>query len=256
MPPTAVDWARFEPRRIARAAKLDGFHSFGAGTVVLEASESWEGDAVFDPWVVALPDGHARLYYAADGGIGVAEAPSLSGSFTKLAGPVLGDARAPSVVATDEGFSMYFERDGAIGLATSSDGLSFTVQSTLTLDAPEPTEPDAALETSFHRPGAVWASTVAHDRILRLYFEVLRDDGTFAVTMAASLDGRTFERLPTSVYGGNESSGAPAPFLLEDGTTLLHFTVDARGDNGEPYRAPVVGVAPSFVRFADPPVEE
>ena len=74
--------------------------------------------------------------------------------------------------------------------------------------------------------------------------------------MAASLDGRDFERLAAPVYGGEESSGAPAPFLLPDGTTLLHFTIDARGANREPFRAPVVGVAPSFLRFADPPVEE
>ncbi|MCA9613712.1 MAG: hypothetical protein H6721_26010 [Sandaracinus sp.] len=256
LPLTAVDWARFEPRRIARAAKLDGTHGFGPGTVVLEASEAWEGDAVFEPWAVVLPDGRARLYYAAEGGIGAAEAPSLGGSFTKVDGPILEDARAPSVVVNDDGYLLYFERDGAIGVATSADGLAFSVQGMLDLEAPEPTDLEEALEVSFHRPGAVWASTVAHDRILRLYFEVVRDDRTFSVTMAASLDGRDFERLPTSVYGGNESSGAPAPFLLEDGTTLLHFTVDARGDNGEPFRAPVVGVAPSFVRFADPPVEE
>lgn len=256
--PTQVDWARFEPRRIARAAIRDGFHGFGAGTVVLEANEAWEGDAVFDPWVIALPDGRARLYYAAEGGIGVAEAPSLDGTFTRVGdGPVLADAAGPSVVASDEGFSMYFERDGAIGLATSSDGLAFTVEiEALTLDAPPSEDPEAPGETSFHRPGAVWASTVAHDRILRLYFEVRRDDGTFAATMAASLDGRDFERLAAPVYGGEESSGAPAPFLLPDGTTLLHFTIDARGTNREPFRAPVVGVAPSFLRFADPPVEE
>lgn len=256
--PTQVDWARFEPRSIARAPIREGFHGFGAGTVVLEASEAWEGDAVFDPWVVALADGRARLYYAAAGGIGVAEAPSLDGTFTRVGdGPVLADASGPSVVASDEGFLMYFERDGAIGLATSSDGLAFTIEiASLALDAAPSEDPEAPSEVSFHRPGAVWASTVAHDRVLRLYFEVRRDDRTFAATMAASLDARSFERLAASVYGGEESSSAPAPFLMPDGTTLLHFTIDAPGPNGEPYRVPLVGVAPAFARFADPPVEE
>ncbi len=258
LPAAAVDWARFEPRRISRAARLEGTHGFGAGEVVLQAEADWEGDAVFEPWAIELPDGRARLYYAAAGGIGLAEAPSLGGAFVRRGeGPVLAGARAPSVVSSDEGYLLYFERDGSLGLATSPDGLSFTVvDEALTLTAPAPDDPEAPLETSFHRPGAVWARTVARERVLRLYFEVRRDDGTFAATLAASLDGRSFERLADSVYGGDESSGAPAPFLLEDGTTLLHFTVDANGPGREPFRAPVIGVAPSSVRFADPPAAD
>lgn len=253
---TEVDWARFGPRRIVRAPLRSGLFGFGEGATVLEAEAAWEGSAVFDPWVVELPDGRARLYYAAEGGIGLAEAPSLDGTFARIGdGPVLADARGPSVVASAEGFLLYFERDGAIGLATSSDGRAFSVESeALSLAAPDPEDPEATRELTFHRPGAVWASTVVHDAVLRLYFEVRRSDDTFATTMAASLDGRTFERLPTSVYGGDESTGAPAPFLLPDGTTLLHFTIDFRNGDREHVRAPIVGVAPSFVRFADPPV--
>ncbi|MBX3250164.1 MAG: hypothetical protein KF901_23500 [Myxococcales bacterium] len=249
LPATAVDWARFGPRRIERARRGPA-QGMMASEVALEAGAAWEGDAVFDPWVVLLEDGRARLYYAAAGGIGLAEAPSVDGVFSRVGdAPLLEGARGPTVVEDgDGGWLMYFEQAGGIGLATSSDGRDFTVEiAQLVLDRRALAEDDPE-ELSFHRPGAVWATTPADRRVLRLYFEVWKADGTFEATMAASLDGRELERLEGPVYGGDESTGAPAPFLTDDGATLLYFTLD-HAVGGEPVRAPVVGVTPTITRF-------
>ena len=94
LPSYAVDWAQAEPRAIYRGASsgfmgtLDGepvsLPGFAAGEPVLTATQAWEGAAVFDPCPIMLPDGRLRLYYAADGGIGVAEASTPDGALTRV----------------------------------------------------------------------------------------------------------------------------------------------------------------------------
>ncbi|NOY90248.1 MAG: hypothetical protein GXP55_03490, partial [Deltaproteobacteria bacterium] len=84
LPSYAVDWAQADARAIYRASPsgfagtLNGrpvsLPGFDVGERVLEATQAWEGAAVFDPCPLVLPDGRLRLYYAAEGGIGVAEA--------------------------------------------------------------------------------------------------------------------------------------------------------------------------------------
>ncbi len=101
LPNYAIDWARGEPRAIYRAASLgftgtlDGepvsLPGFGVGERVLEATQAWEGSAVFDPCPRVLADARLRLYYAAARGIGVPEAYTPGAALTRVGdGPILG----------------------------------------------------------------------------------------------------------------------------------------------------------------------
>jgi len=246
---------RAEPRDVDGEDVLEGALSFNSGPMILEASESWEGASVFDPWVHVDVDGTARLYYAAAGGIGVAEASAASGTFTKVAGPVITDARSPSVVDFGGEFILLFEATdtGTIGMARSSDGRSFT-EATRALDL------ELAGETSLGRPGAVGATTPTGRTILRVYFEAVNADDLRIISLAATEDLESWDRLASEigVLSTVEDARAPAPLIRRDGITVLTLT-RSRVSGGVELRAVCGAMAPanlSLVDVPDPPAEE
>ncbi|MEM1415693.1 MAG: hypothetical protein AAGH15_12370 [Myxococcota bacterium] len=239
--PSALDPAQLGPLRIERAARTAPTFGFAGREVVLEADRAWEGEDLRDPWVMVLPDGRARLYYVGGPGdapaLGVAEAAGPGGAFTKLGdAPILMDVRSPTVVrapagAAEPGFRCYFERDGTIVEARSSDGLSFEES-----PAPLALPPDGAepAEEAVGQPGALLATTPAGREVLRLYFQSRRADGLRVLALAASLDGEVFERpeLPVLELPRADVVAHPAP-VLDDagpaaGITRLHHTVRRR----------------------------
>jgi hypothetical protein len=236
LPEGVVDPAQVGPSAIHRgmAREVDGEDvfegavSFDGGSAILEASESWEGDSLTDPWVHVAADGTARLYYAADGGIGVAEASSASGTFTKVAGPVVTDARAPTVVTFAGETLLFFEAtdSGTIGFARSSDGRAFT-EETRALDL------ELAGETALGAPGAVVATTPTGRTMVRLYFEAVTADDVTILSVAATEDLESWDRLETEIgiLSTVEDAREPTPFLRDDGITVLLITRqnDSRG---------------------------
>ncbi len=250
-PTDGIDWSLFEPRRIFRSEPGERL-GFSFGEPVLEAEESWEGDGVLDPWVVPLPDGRSRLYYAADGGIGVAEAPSVSGAFTRIGdGPILSAEgsevlRRPSVIEREGAWLMYFDTGAGIALAESADGVSFTrMPGVLPLGRGQLRDvPD---EVRVGGPAAVVAETPSGRRIVRLYLESHREDGTSAISLAASLDGRTFERLERPVVEADDAA-EPGPVIVDRRVSLLYHTVP-RVQSDLEMRALVVGIAPRTFQF-------
>ncbi len=251
-PANEIYWPAFEPRRIHRGPTwTEGLGGFVAGPEVLAASEAWEGGEVFDPWVVVDGD-VARLYYAAAGGIGLAEAPSVEGAFTKVGGaPVVEDARRPSVIrGIDGAWWMYFERSGAIHAARSEDGRAFVAMGPITLrgeDAGEGTEVRVA------SPGAARVETAAERVLVRLYFESVRDGITeeqeaHVFYVAGSTDGLVFERHPIPLLEQTDVR-FPSPLLLDDRVTLLYGNLPYFG-GGFLTRAVVVAVGPGGHRFA------
>jgi hypothetical protein len=241
--------AGFLPRRILRSNPGDGPAYIG-GEVVLEAREAWEGDAVYDPWAVRLADGRVRLYYAAAGGIGLAEADSSAGSFTRVgAGPVLTGLRRPTLAARPDrapGFFLYAERDGAIVVAESADGLTFGAPEVVDLGfmANDAGMPQIAVGS----PGAgLQVPTLDPPRVV-LFFESRRADGSRTLGLAASRDGRSFERATLPSFGMGLAEGFPAPDFVDARTTLLYFTVAATTEM-RPSRALTVAVSPGTLRF-------
>ena len=251
MPGETIDWSFFAPRVIHRAPPGDERLGFPTGSEVLSAEAPWEGASVRDPWPLVLPNGSALLYYVGDGGIGLAEAGSVSGSFARVGdAPIVpslaGETLArPSVVLFEGTYFMYFETgDGTIARAESSDGRTFTRAGTADVErGPVSDEPD---EVAVAAPGAIVATTVSGRRFVRLYLESHREDGTYLVALAASPDGRTFERLERPVVE-SLGSGEPGPSIIDERVSVLYYTAPGV-QSGLQTRAIVGGVAPmSFV---------
>ena len=260
-PRNEVFWDAFEPRRIHRGvARTEGVGAFDFGGEVLAASETWEGAEVFDPWVAIDDDGTARLYYAADGGIGVAEAPSVDGTFTRVgSGPVLGPEaartgapRRPSVVrGIGGGWWMFFDAGGELRAARSDDGVSFTLADPLVFEGDDE---GTSAEVAMTHPGAVTVETAAERQIVRLYFESVRADGTHMAYVAGSEDGTLFARHPRAVAPQSDMR-FPAPLLVDDRVTLLYANLPFFGGAFQT-RVLVVSVAPAGVSFVpEMPVE-
>lgn len=260
-PMNEVFWPAFEPRAIHRADPRENL-GFASGPVVFSASASWEGAEVFDPWVVVDDDGSARMYYAAEGGIGVAEAPSVDGAFTRVGdAPILGpdDAvsgapRRPSVVrGIDGAWWMYFDAGGAIGIARSTDGVAFARidgdASTAAIDPLILTGQDdrESPEIAIGSPGAAAVDTVVGRRLIRIYYESRREDGTVLPYVAGSADGVTFERHEIPVMDSTDVR-FPAPVLVDDRTTLLYWNGPLTS-SGRQTRALRASVSPASVHF-------
>ncbi|MAQ19082.1 MAG: hypothetical protein CMN30_30320 [Sandaracinus sp.] len=247
LPEGDIDLAQVGPFTIRRGARVAGDDAapfgFEPGAEVLAATETWEGDSLRDPWAVESRFG-AQLYYAAAGGIGMAAAAELGGTFTKAAGPLVEDARAPSVVEWEGELLLFFEATdtGTLGLARSTDGSTFTVE---TRELPLALAGEGALAA----PGAVVAPSPTGRSILRVYFEVFDAEGVRLVSMAGTDDLSTWDRLETGVLGVLEDARGPTPVLLEDYVTVLVATAPFES-RGVQLRAPVGAVAPSSARLA------
>lgn len=250
----------FGPRTIFRAAPQEAL-GFRAGPEVLAASEPWEGEEVFDPWVVVDGD-VVRMYYAAEGGIGVAVASAIDGAFARAGGPILdesaalsGAPRRPSVVrGADGAWWMYYDAGGAIGAARSEDGLVFARMdgdpSTPAID-PILIEGDDGRdseELSVGSPAAVGVDMVSGRRLVRIYFESRRDDGTILPYVAGTEDGVTFERHEVPVMSDTDVR-FPAPVLLDARVTLLYVNAPFRA-GGYQVRSLLAAVSPAGERFA------
>lgn len=284
LPSWEIDWNEWAPRRIARSTThvvdADGLTRLGyvAGTDVLVPTLAWEMAGVGEPAIVRRPDGSVRLYYATNQGIGVAEAASIDGDFTRLVTtPILADvdghgpagSPAPVVLPSGETF-MYVAASDAIYLARSADGLAFTLfdpdTNTVAIDPialPPPVstvdagvadagadaglDPDAGVpitEVGVRAPSALVTTSATGRLSVRLYYEVRRSDGTSAVAMAGSFDGIRFVRAGAFAFSNaTKVPMRPAPYLRSDGITLLTFTIPKTG-TGVAQSIGVVGVAP------------
>lgn len=286
-----IDWQnQWEPRRIARSTThvvdADSVTRLGyeAGLDVLVPTLSWESSGIGEPAIVQRPDGSVRLYYATDQGIGVAEAPAVDGTFTRLvADPILpdvdghGPASSPAPIVMPNGeVLMYVSAGDAIYLASSTDGLAFSLVDLDTSSAaidpislPEPvTSVDAGVpsdagmddagvdggvpvvEVSVRAPSALVTRSPTGRLLVRLYFEVRRSDGTSVLAMAGSFDGRTFVRA-TSIAYSKSNPTRPACFLRPDGITLLTFALPSTTAN--PRQAvSVLGSTPGDLELPPP----
>jgi hypothetical protein len=249
--PVGVDPTKYMPRAIFRSAP-SRVPRMAPGEPVLAAEVAWEGEEVFDPWAVVLPDGRTRLYYAAAGGIGLAEAPTRDGTFTRVgdgpilaAGPGGAPIRRPSVVRdpTSSGYLLFAESAGRVVRSRSADGLSW--------DAPA----DAAIDlvgdagvVAYGAPGAVLVVPEVGPPRVVVYFSARTADGTPRLGIAASLDGVAFERALLPAFPRARAESFPAPFFFEPGAALLYFSsADTQGR--ERARKIEAAVSPGRIRF-------
>jgi len=261
LPEGTVDWAGYEPRTIRRAARRE--EEFGfifPGVEVLAASEAWEMGEVYSPWPFVMPDGRVRLYYASPGGIGLAEASSVDGTFTRVgSAPIVPTAgadapRRPSVVASPDGdsFFMYYEVGGRIVAASSADGVAFTtVADPVDLGDFEPRDADDPAEAAVGGPGALRVTTGVDRTLVRLYFDSRRIDGTSFLMMSGTTDGTTFERYAVPVISDPDRRD-PSPITVDLRTTLI-YTHAPRTVGGRQGRGVLGTIAPRTVVLIEEP---
>ncbi|MFK7989980.1 MAG: hypothetical protein AB8I08_28430 [Sandaracinaceae bacterium] len=259
-PPTEIFRGAFGNRSIFRGTlRTEGIGAYDAGNEVLAATEDWEGDELIDPSVAVDPDGTVRLYYAAAGGIGVAEASAEDGTFSKVSGPILDMSagsgvapRRPSVVRNidDTGWIMFFDRGDGLGIATSDDGVAFSDARALPLEGEDE---GMSPEVRIAHPGAVRIATSADRALIRVYFESIREDGTHQIYLAGTDDGETFERWPRSVIDNNDVR-LPTVRQLDSRVTFLYLNLPFIGGSFQT-RGISVASSPAGQRF-DPPEPE
>lgn len=253
-PENEVFWDAFEPRAIFRSDPRED-RGFDAGEPIFEAEQAWEGGEVFDPWVVV--DGAIyRLYYAAAGGIGVAESGAIDGPYERvLDAPIVEMARRPSVVRGPDGaWWMYYDGGESIVAARSEDGVEFASMGAIDpflAEANVVAEANAieSPEAFVGHPGAVGLATTTGRRLVRMYFSSWREDGSVVLLVAGSADGVTFERHPLPVVESPDARFA-APVLLDDRVTLLYFNVPFVST--AQVRTLVASVSPAAVSFLPP----
>ena len=258
------DWTAHAARAISRspataAMGLDHVTqnpAFAAGTTILSASQPWEGGYVSDPWAVIRGDGSVLLYYAAEGGIGVATGASVSGPFTGGASPVIAAGattpRRPSVIDThlltgaSHPFLMYYEDDGRILVAGSSDGLAWSPIGTVSL-TPMPARDDRdGDEVEVGGPGAIVVTSPAQRSFVRLYYESRRSNGETLVTLAAAPEGATFEAFGRPVVEARDRR-FPSAYEIDDRISFLYtWGPDGPGTSDA---TTFVGIAPGGVRL-------
>jgi hypothetical protein len=257
-------------RTIVRYTALDG-RSFNlqSAAVVLQPDAPWEGDVVAAPSVLRSGSG-LLLYYAAQGGIGLAQSGDGL-TFTKVSGPVLSPSASgwdqsavpasPGVVKlTDGSFRMFYEvpfgaGGAAIGEAGSPDGVTWTRLGDGPALAPSPggdagpTPWDSAAAGS---PYPMLAVSGDGRPILRLFYGALDVGGLRTIALAAryGTDG-PFERAVTPVFGDDSTLGAREPCVVAFSSySLLYVTQDSSTTNTQP--AVAVGVAPATATLPPP----
>jgi len=263
-PSPEVDWAALpEGRRIFRSAPRDDDWGYDAGSVVLapEGGPAWEGGYVTHPWAVETGDG-ALLYYAAAGGIGVARASSIDGSFSRAGtDPVLGPVggvvpRCPAVVRTEgtniaAPFFMVYEADGEVRTASSEDGLSFVDRGPIAIPPIARRDVRDGEEVEVGCPGAAIATPSSGRRFVRIYYESRRDNGAVLIGLIATADGSTYDVHPTPVISEYDRS-MPTPRSIDTRLSLL-LSWSPRVDRGRTVGEMRIGVAPGGVELLAPP---
>jgi hypothetical protein len=253
---------------IYRFVAPDG-RSFGPAepsTAVIAPTEPWEGALLSDPEIVRI-GGEIWIYYAAEGGIGLARS-SDGVTFEKLAAPVL----APASGGWDDGATpsspghlelrpgehrLFYAAMGAIGEARSPDGLAWERLSEPVLE-PAPAAPDDPPfdEAAVGDPEPVLAESAEGRRIVRVYYSGSSADGGGAIGLAARFgDSGPLERAALPALSTPRRPRDPALLPLGE-VSLLYFTQQAGSGAAQDYPALALAVAPATFVLPSPEPED
>jgi hypothetical protein len=246
-------------------------HAKHTAPTVLSAdpAQAWEGAGLAGPWAVRT-NGQVWLYYAGVAGIGLATSTDGGLTFTKKGAPVLApDAtvawestppHAPSVAVFPDGtWHMLYGAGGAIGEATSSDGITWTRAGSDPVLAPSAVVDPSTLPTGVDPP---FDEAVVDDPVLaphttidgRLQVRVLytgyRDPPSASPRNSSiGLAGRfgtsgALSRQSTPVYTVQLHERAPALFEYDGGSLLYVGEDDTSVSSTNTFPGIAAGYAP------------
>jgi hypothetical protein len=253
------------------ADNADTSHPRHVPPTVLKADQTWEGGAgasLAGPSALMV-DGQLWLYYAAAGGIGLAQS-SDGITFTKQSGPVLvPDAsaawetttpHAPSVAVFPDGsWHMMYGAGVSIGEATSADGITWTRVDGNPIFAPTPTVDPSTLPEGAPPPfdeGQVDDPLLAPQMTVdgRLQVRVLYTGygvppGTKGRASAIGFAARygvsgALSSQPDPVYTAQLHENAPAFFEWSGGSLVYVSEDDVSVSLTNPFPAIAAGYAP------------
>ncbi|MFO0569806.1 MAG: hypothetical protein U0263_29420 [Polyangiaceae bacterium] len=221
---------------------------------VLSPDLAWEG-AGLDAPEAARVGSETWLYYSAEGGIGLSR--STDGvSFEKQPAPVLaaggstwegGKApRAPAFLELGPGeYRLFYEANGQIGEARSSDGVAWERIGDAPLLGPgQGSADEPAFDGVAVGDPEVWRTRTAEGRVVtRVYYTGRSPDGSSAIGLAARYgDSGKLTRAPAPAFAGTRGPRSPA--VVPHGSFTLLFLTERAGPNDD-YPAIAVGIAPA-----------
>jgi hypothetical protein len=260
---------------VVRSRAEDGRSFFGTSSdsghappVVLRADRAWEGAGVRSPSALRV-GAHVYVYYASDGGIGVAVSDDGL-AFDKRDAPVLapddaGAPAAPSVAIFPDGtWHMLYAAGVAIAEATSADGVTWTRRGIVLAPAP-PVDPAALVpgekppfdSGQVTDPCLVPRITPAgrlHVRVLYTGYDAAPGAAAraSAIGFAARFgDDGALERQPLPVYAVGKHEAAPALFAW-GGAAFLYVHQDRAATPSDVYPAVAAALAPATLSLAPP----
>lgn len=238
-------------RAIARTRATDGRSFFGAGgdfghapEVVLRADQPWEGKALGGPFVMKR-GGEWLLYYAADGGIGVAR--STDGhAFTKDPGPILpAPARAPGgYIDTANRIHLFFTSGPDLHEAVDGHDVGIVYSPAAIPAVLEKNEKPPFDDASVDDPFVVTRTTPAGRFVVQVLYTGRAQDGTTAIGLAARYgDDGPLARQTLPVYAIGQGERAPAFAATSKG---IYLYVQQEKKNLSGTEPPYPGISGAF----------
>lgn len=252
--------------KIVRTTALDGRSFERSADVVVEIQHDWEGETLGAPSVVIGDDDARLLFYAAEGGIGLARAGDASADFETADGPILSrtdvswasrELSSPGAVRLFDGtYRLYFETEEAgvpaIGVATSDDGITFTDSGGPVLRA---THREGDVDAIYvGSPQAVTAVSSEGREIVYVYYTGRNDLEKQSIAMAARYleePGETLDRSGASMYSPSGSLAPREPCVIRFDSFSFLFATQRTAKN-TPDPVVVVAVSPGDLELPAP----
>ena len=249
---------------IVRTRATDARSFYGGGgdyahtpLTVLRPSLAWEGKRLFAPCVVQR-DGSRWLYYASEGGIGVAR--EAGPAWEKVPSPVLSalgadpwergvPTSADAAAMPDGTVHLFFTSGTSMGEAVSTDGVTFArVGGGPALSA----WGDGFAGGAVGDPDVSVRITAADRLVVSLLFTATDRGGSTSIGVAGRFgsDG-PFEQRDAPVYAIGKGERAPSVASFGD-LTFLYLTQPQSGSKAYPAVAAAMSPADKFLPAPDP----
>ncbi len=251
---------------IVRSRATDGRAFYGTGSdtghtppVVLAADQNWEGDSLADPFALRGPKGDVLLFYAGEGGIGIA---SGDGHTFKKLGQILPAGSGPTAYLDDIGqIHVFYSMGSSIAEAISGDGIGFARVPGTVLDPSPPAPPGSLLPNEkgpfdtvrVSDPTVSTRITPAGRFHVRVIYAAEGDGGARAIGFAARYGhSGPLTRNPVPVFSVNQEETAPAYLDRGDSGSFLYVQQTRRIDATTSYPAIAAAFAPGNVHLGTP----